>query len=247
MGKPPTSPLLAVRPAKPTHNKLQDGDQTRYIPPTLSQSLTASAKLAVDGIMHEPLTAENLVKNTAPLAKDLGEVAKGAVISGAGWAGETLVRIGAAAVSSKAGEAVSRYIGASDTVPQSSAAKSSTNVASFEPPSNAFASKTKSQPTLSDIEEMAIANAIADGTLKPGDKGSGAVKAFLKRFRQEQAVLEWKAKQETGKRDARDSEGGLRWEVDTDGGYDPLGVSGTYKRPPIDVHDAHVRKELRKQ
>lgn len=162
-----------------THSEMQDGDQTKYIPPTLSQSLAASAKLALDGVMNEPLTKENLMRNMAPLAQDLGLVTKQGLGVAAGWAGQTLIKIGSAAAAY--GQAIT-----------------SDSSASVNPAPGASGLYSKTQRNLSDSEENAITNAILNGQLHTRDKHSEAVKAFLAKFRKEQAVMEWTTKRETG-------------------------------------------------
>ncbi len=117
-----------------THSELQDGDQTKYIPPTLTQSLTASMKIAVDGMMNEPLTKENLLRNTSPLAQDLGIVTKHGLGVAAGWAGQTLIKIGSAAAAY--GQAIT-----------------SSSSALAKPPTGDVGPSTNPQPNLSDSEK----------------------------------------------------------------------------------------------
>ncbi|KAL8917931.1 MAG: hypothetical protein Q9208_007674 [Pyrenodesmia sp. 3 TL-2023] len=156
-----------------------DGDQTKYIPPTISQSLAASAKLALDGIMNEPLTKENLMRNTAPLAQDIGMVTKQGLGVAAGWAGQTLIKIGSAAAAY--GQAIT---------PNSSA--------SVNPTPGASDLYDKTGRNLSDSEQNAITKAILNGQLHTRDKHSKAVKAFLANWRKEQAVMEWTTKRGAG-------------------------------------------------
>ncbi|KAL8761035.1 MAG: hypothetical protein Q9184_002801 [Pyrenodesmia sp. 2 TL-2023] len=158
-----------------------DGDQTKYIPPTLTQSLTASIKLAVDGVIREPLTKKNLMRNTAPLAQDLALVTKQGLGVAAGWAGEKLMKIGGAATAY--GQAV--------------ALKSNTSVKSS---TSATAHRPNTQSNLSDSEN-AISNALLDGKLHTAGKDSEEVKAFLANLREEQATT----KREAG---AFDDDGG---------------------------------------
>ncbi|KAL8902205.1 MAG: hypothetical protein Q9207_004829 [Kuettlingeria erythrocarpa] len=174
-----------------THSEMQDGDQTKYIPPTLTQSLTASMKIAVDGMMNEPLTKENLLRNTSPLAQDLGTVTKHGLGVAAGWAGQTLVKIGSAAAAY--GQAMT-----------------SSSSALAKPPTGDVRPNTKAQPNLSGLEENAITSAVLNGRLRAADKDSEEVKAFLANFRKGQGGMQWTAGREA---DASDDEGEME-EID---------------------------------
>ncbi|KAI4201493.1 MAG: hypothetical protein LQ346_002179 [Caloplaca aetnensis] len=165
---------------------MQDGDQTKYIPPTLTQSLTASMKIAVDGMMNEPLTKENLLRNTSPLAQDLGIVTKHGLGVAAGWAGQTLIKIGSAAAA----------YGQTMTSSSSALAK---------PPTGALGPNTKAQPNLSDSEENAITSAVVNGQLRAADKDSEEVKAFLANFKEKQGGMQGTGECEA---DASDDGGG---------------------------------------
>ncbi|KAI4290495.1 MAG: hypothetical protein L6R35_000219 [Caloplaca aegaea] len=237
-----------------------DGDQTKYIPLNLHQSLTASARIALDGVINEPLTKDNIMKNSAPLAKDLGAVAKDTAIAAAAaveraWAklSTTNSAAASAAVPGPGPVAASRHGPELMTVTLRSPLAAETSslptaaAPTWEPVPHAFAPKPKkSRPRLSDQEEMAIANAVLDGRLKTGAKHRDEVRAFLAAFRKEQALIRWKAK--AGEKPRADNKGtGLKWFAEADDGFDPLGVSGTWKRPAIDVRDEHACKAMREE
>ncbi|KAL8989069.1 MAG: hypothetical protein Q9177_001967 [Variospora cf. flavescens] len=237
-----------------------DGDQTKYIPPSLHQSLTASARIALDGVINEPLTKDNIMKNSAPLAKDLGAVAKDTAIAAAAaveraWAKLSTTNSAAASAAVPAPGPVTalRHGPELMTVTLRSPLAAETSslptaaAPTWEPVPHAFAPKSKKpRPRLSDQEEMAIANAILDGRLKTGAKHLDDVRAFLAAFRKEQALIRWKAKAD--EKPHVDNKGtGLKWFAEADDGFDPLGVSGTWKRPAIDVHDEHARKAMREE
>lgn len=227
----------------------KDGDQTKYIPPTRSQSLTASAKIVLDGMIHEPLTKKNIVRNSAPLAKDLGAVAKDAAIAAAGvvqraWGKRSATNSTAAAPGQIA---ASSHGHESSVIMRSLPAETSSvhAAAAWEPAPHAFEHKSKIQPRLSEQEETAIANAVLDGRLNTGGKHRDDVRAFLAAFRKGQALVTSKAK--AAGRPCAYQGVGLEWSAEADGGFDFLEVSGTSKRPAIDVHDKNVRKELRQK
>ncbi|KAI4155677.1 MAG: hypothetical protein LQ341_000144 [Variospora aurantia] len=239
-----------------------DGDQTKYIPPSLHQSLTASARIALDGVINEPLTRDNIMKNSAPLAKDLGAVAKDTAIAAAAAVERAWAKLSAtnSAATSAAGPGpgpgpvtASRHGPELMTVTLRSplaAEASSLPIAAaptWEPVPHALAPKPKKPRShLSDQEEVAIANAVLDGRLKTGAKHRDDVRAFLAAFRKEQALIRWKAKADA-KPHADNKGTGLKWFAEADDGFDPLGVSGTWKRPAIDVHDEHARKAMREE
>ncbi|KAL9014888.1 MAG: hypothetical protein Q9173_000474 [Seirophora scorigena] len=226
-----------------------EGGQTKYITPTLSQCLTASAKIVLDGMINEPLTKENIMRNSAPLAKGLGAAAKDAAIAAAGvvqraWGKRSATNSTAAAPGQIA--ASSHGHESSITMRSPPAETSSVHAAAaWEPAPHAFEHKSKIQPRLSEQEEMAIANAVLHGRLKTGGKHRDDVRAFLTAFRKEQALVIWKAK--AAEKPCAYQGADLEWFAEADDGFDPLAVSGTWKRPAIDVHDENARKELRQE
>ncbi|KAL9021738.1 MAG: hypothetical protein Q9185_001102 [Variospora sp. 1 TL-2023] len=166
-----------------------NGDQTKYIPLSLHQSLTASARIALDGVINEPLTHDNIMKNSAPLAKDLGAVAKDTAIAAAAaveraWAKLSATNSAAASAAVPEPVAASRHGPELMTVTLRSPLAAETSSLptaappTWEPVPHAFAPKPeKPRPRLSDQEEMAIANAVLDGRLKTGE--STATKSGL--------------------------------------------------------------------
>ncbi|KAL8653847.1 MAG: hypothetical protein Q9210_001849 [Variospora velana] len=232
-----------------------DGDQTKYIPLSLHQSLTASARIALDGVINEPLTKDNIMRNSAPLVKDLAAVTKDTAIAAAAaveraW-GKLSATNSAAAAAVPGPVAASRHGPELMTVTLRSPLAAETSslptaaAATGKPVAHAFTPKPKKpRPRLSNQEGMAIANAVLDGRLKTGAKNRDDVRAFLTAFRKEQALIRWKTK--AGEKPCTDNKGaGLNWFAEADDGFDPLGVSGTWKRPAIDVHDEQARKGMR--
>ncbi|KAL8954983.1 MAG: hypothetical protein Q9193_006979 [Seirophora villosa] len=226
-----------------------DGDQTKYIPPTRSQSLTASAKIVLDGMIHEPLTKENIMRNSAPLAKDLGAVAKDAAIAAAGFVRRAWGKRSATnATAAAPGQIAASSLGHESSVIMRSLPAETSSVraaAAWEPGPHAFEHKSRIQPRLSEQEETAIANAVLDGRLKTGGKHRDDARAFLAAFRKGQALA--KAKAKAAEKPCAYQGAGLEWSAEADDGFDFFEVCGTSKRPAIDVHDENARKELRQE
>lgn len=220
-----------------------------YIPPTRSQCLTASAKIVLDGMINEPLTKENIVRNSAPLAKDLGAMAKDAAIAAAGvvqraWGKRSATNSTAAAP----GQIAASSHGHDSSVIMRSLPAETSSVhaaAAWEPGPHAFEYKSKIQPRLSEQEESAVANAVLDGRLNTGGKHRDDVRAFLAAFRKGQALVTSKAT--AAERPCTYQGAGPEWFAEAGDGFDFFEVSGTSKRPAIDVHNENVRKELRQE
>ncbi|KAL8694206.1 MAG: hypothetical protein Q9218_001093 [Villophora microphyllina] len=87
---PPTRPVSStsedtsngyVKLDENTQYSRWDGDQSKYIRPRPApsvQSIMAFTQNSINSIRQEPLTAENLMRHTAPLAKDVGLLARNA-------------------------------------------------------------------------------------------------------------------------------------------------------------------------
>ncbi|KAI4155253.1 MAG: hypothetical protein L6R39_001286 [Caloplaca ligustica] len=202
-----------------------DGDQTKYIAPTLKQSITASAKLALDGVRNEPLTGQSVIKAATPLAKDLGLVAKEGVGIAVGLAGQAFKKVSIAAAAA--------VTAASDPVRLSSPTE---GLSDCEPAPHALSpyKPKEPQPRLPDNEEVATK-----------DKQSPEVKDFLANLRKGQALVNWKGK--TIQKHEVGYEQELQWTIEADEGFDPLGVSSAYKHLGVDVHDANATKALREE
>lgn len=193
-----------------------------------------SATQAWDGVTSDSLTTENLVKHTVPLAKDLGVVAKEAAVAAKGLVGKAVEKMIAVSMIDSGADPSAVASGHNNVaivdvegfmVPAEGGLSDVTG--SWSPPSNAFDAKTQGQPRLSDVEEIAIANAIIDGDLSARNKNGSEEKAFLAKFRKEQT--------------------GLYWSTEADTGFDPLGVSDTYKRPVNDDKEGKASEKVRKE
>ncbi|KAL8720160.1 MAG: hypothetical protein Q9225_002926 [Loekoesia sp. 1 TL-2023] len=194
-----------------------------------------SATQAWDGVTSDSLTTENLVKHTVPLAKDLGVIAKEAAVAAKEFVEQAVEKIMAASVTDSGADsrtAVSRHnsvttVDVKGFIMPAEEGLSKNVTGCWSPPLNAFDAKKQGQPRLSDVEEIAIANAIMDGELSTRDNNGSEVKTFLAKFRKEQT--------------------GLYWSTEADTCFDPLGVSDTYKRPINNDIERKASETVRKE
>lgn len=161
---------------------LQDGDQTKYVPPpppTTFQAMRQSAEYAWKDVVSE---GENLMKQSVPIAKDIGVVAKEAAVVAKDFVGKTVSKL--VSPSYDSGAAVVRDGDASAVctiAPPIRPASISTRT--WTPPPNAFTHPLQRNQPLSDSESTAIANAVIDEELTTGDVETEEVKAFLTEYR----------------------------------------------------------------
>ncbi|KAL8729558.1 MAG: hypothetical protein Q9166_004638 [cf. Caloplaca sp. 2 TL-2023] len=206
-----------------------DGDQTKYTKPTSYQSAAQAAKHSWHSIQSEPLTTENLMRHTYPLAKDIGELAKDVTaaaaeeVSRAGWRKPSFRTEGSwkTPIDTKENE------------------QSQSDNGWFS-----WIKGAEKKLRLLKTEQVAIANAFTKGELTIQDAKSEEVERFLVRFREEDKLEDWKYMQAGEKRPGKvyDAREALYWHEE-DFEYDPLGTSGAYKRLVKD-HDAQALREV---
>lgn len=173
----------------------QDGDQTKYLPPpppTTYQSVKLSAEHVWKDVVSE---GENLMKQSVPLAKDLGVVAKGAAVVAKDFVDHAISNWMTSAADSRA---MSHDLDArtTHTVTAQRSSKEPATPAQYmssEPPTYSLQPSTsptpeQDEPSLSDSETTVIANALIDEELTTADVETEEVKAFLAAFRKAKAM-----------------------------------------------------------